>query len=170
MYKNISILLLRLMAIFMALPLISQLNIIIMSFAQPSAVFIAMTQVVFSILTIVIAVSLWIFAPLITRYTTANFTEDKNENKSDDVSIICNTILIAIGFLVLAGSFASYSHWITELLSNAPDEISIDKRNLYASIVYTILAAFLILSPQRVFNSIKTLKQRGSKTVKKPKK
>lgn len=100
---------------------------------------------VMALFNLAVALGLWIFAPLVTRYTTANMA-DALIKEGEPIQLIANAIIMAAGFLILTQAFTDYTRLIMEAI-----DLHFNFGVFIRATIITTLSLFLILKPQKIF-------------------
>ena len=172
MYKDISILICRVLGLYLFVALLSVLpSVVPMFFAPMSGVEAIMMQPVKIAAAIaligqfVMAMLLWVKADFWASLVVKPIKGDHPE-KSQNVSEICAAVLMAAGFLILALAIKDMRVWLPELLHSLNDSSSMGERRgpihnwgVIAAGLQMVLGLLLIFTPRGIWNGISKIRK-----------
>lgn len=131
--SDIAIVVLRLLAIYLATGVIGTLSLFVALFAQNAQTTLMAAPAVNLALLVVSSIGLWAFAPAIGN-VIAKGTTNTSHISSDTANGICIAIIVATGLLIFSQSFAFFSQ--------------ASGTHIAVALAYTGLAAVMIFMPR----------------------
>lgn len=161
MYQTLSIVFLRLIAVYMSLDLFAGFAYNVSFGFHDGFEYYVFVALIWDVMTIGLSFLIWVLAPKMSSYILKDIPLKDTEIGStpNEVLSICKTIIIATGLIVLTLSFKPYSDFMTNIIIGVfitENPLNMSKLSYLALLIipYTFLAYFLIFKSEKTLTKL----------------